>query len=67
MGLSLSQGDIAALADKTEGWIAGLQLAGISVRDRANPTSFIADLSGTHRFILSYLAEEVLNRRSPAI
>jgi len=42
-------------------------IGGISVRDRANPTSFIAGLSGTPRFILSYLAEEVLNRRSPAI
>ncbi|MEJ2737415.1 MAG: helix-turn-helix transcriptional regulator, partial [Anaerolineae bacterium] len=41
----------------------GLQLAGLSIRDRANPSSFIATLSGSHRFILSYLTEEVLNRQ----
>ena len=63
MGLSLSQFDIASLADKTEGWIAGLQLAGLSIRDRADPSGFIAGLRGTHRFILSYLTEEVLHRR----
>jgi LuxR family maltose regulon positive regulatory protein len=63
MGLSLSQADIAVLEDKTEGWVAGLQLAGLSIQDRANPSSFIATLSGSHRFILSYLTEEVLNRQ----
>ena len=67
MGLSLAQSDIANLADKTEGWIAGLQLAGLSIRDRADPSGFIAGLRGTHRFILSYLTEEVLHRRPPAI
>jgi LuxR family maltose regulon positive regulatory protein len=67
MGLSLSQFDIASLADKTEGWIAGLQLAGLSIRDRADPSGFIAGLRGTHRFILSYLTEEVLQRRPPEI
>jgi LuxR family maltose regulon positive regulatory protein len=63
MGLSLSPGDIAVLDDKTEGWIVGLQLAGLSVRDRADPSGFIATLSGSHRFILSYLTEEVLGRQ----
>ena len=67
MGLSLSQADIAVLEDRTEGWIVGLQLAGLSVRDRANPSSFIATLSGSHRFILSYLTEEVLTRQSEEI
>jgi LuxR family maltose regulon positive regulatory protein len=67
MGLSLSQFDIASLADKTEGWIAGLQLAGLSIRDRADPSGFIAGLRGTHRFILSYLTEEVLHRQPPEI
>jgi LuxR family maltose regulon positive regulatory protein len=67
MGLSLSESDIASLADKTEGWIAGLQLAGLSIRDRADPSGFIAGLRGTHRFILSYLTEEVLHRRPPEI
>ncbi len=63
MGLSLSQADIAVLEDRTEGWIVGLQLAGLSVRDRANPSSFIASLSGSHRYILSYLTEQVLSRQ----
>ncbi|MDY7042161.1 MAG: LuxR family transcriptional regulator, partial [Chloroflexota bacterium] len=62
MALSLSQADIAVLEDKTEGWIVGLQLAGLSVRDRADPSAFIATLSGSHRFILSYLTEQVLSR-----
>jgi LuxR family maltose regulon positive regulatory protein len=63
LGLSLSRADITALEAKTEGWVVGLQLAGLSVRDRANPSAFIATLSGSHRFILSYLTEEVLNRQ----
>jgi len=67
MGLSLSQADIAALEDKTEGWIAGLQLAGLSIRDRADPPGFIATLSGSHRFILSYLTEQVISRQPEKI
>lgn len=73
MGLSLSQADIAALEDKTEGWIVGLQLAAIamqsplSVRDRANPSGFIASLGGSHRFILSYLTEQVLNQQAEEV
>jgi LuxR family transcriptional regulator, maltose regulon positive regulatory protein len=63
MGLSLSQTDLAALEERTEGWIVGLQLAGLSMRDRADPSAFIANLSGSHRFILSYLTEEVLARQ----
>jgi LuxR family maltose regulon positive regulatory protein len=67
MGLSLSPTDIAVLEDKTEGWVVGLQLAGLSVRDRDNPSSFIATLSGSYRIILSYLTEEVLNRQPEEI
>jgi LuxR family maltose regulon positive regulatory protein len=63
MGLSLAQADLAALEQRTEGWIVGLQLAGLSMRDRADPSAFIAGLSGSHRFILSYLTEEVLARQ----
>jgi LuxR family maltose regulon positive regulatory protein len=63
LGLALSPIDIAALAERTEGWIVGLQLAGFSLRDRANPSGFIAALSGQQRFILSYLTEEVLQRQ----
>ncbi len=63
MGLNLAQTDLAALEERTEGWIVGLQLAGLSMRDRADPSAFIAGLSGSHRFILSYLTEEVLARQ----
>jgi LuxR family maltose regulon positive regulatory protein len=67
LGLSLSRADVTALEAKTEGWVVGLQLAGLSVRDRADPSAFIATLSGSHRFILSYLTEEVLNRQPEEI
>ncbi len=63
MGLSLSQTDIGILEERTEGWAVGLHLAGLSVKGRRNPSDFIASLSGSHRFILSYLTEEVLNRQ----
>jgi len=67
MSLSLSQADIAVLEERTEGWIVGLQLAGLSIRDRANPSSFIATLSGSHRFILNYLTEQVLSQQPEEI
>jgi len=67
MGLSLSQADISVLADKTEGWIVGLQLAGLSVRDKQDPSGFIANLSGSHRHILDYLTEQVLNQQPEEI
>ncbi|MFW9805085.1 MAG: LuxR C-terminal-related transcriptional regulator, partial [Candidatus Thorarchaeota archaeon] len=67
MDLPLSQADIAALEDKTEGWIVGLQLAGLAVRDQADPSSFIDNLTGSHRFILSYLTQEVLSRQPEEI
>jgi LuxR family transcriptional regulator, maltose regulon positive regulatory protein len=65
--LSLSPIDIAALEERTEGWVVGLQLAAFSIRDRANPSGFIATLSGNQRFILSYLTEEVLQRQPAEI
>jgi LuxR family maltose regulon positive regulatory protein len=67
MGLPLSQADVTILEDKTEGWVAGLQLAGLSIRNQASASEFIASLSGSHRFILNYLTEEVLNRQPEEI
>ena len=55
MGLSLSSDDLQILENRIEGWVAGLQLAGLSIQGRADPSSFIANLSGTHRYILGYL------------
>ncbi len=63
MALSLSSEDAAKLGERTEGWVVGLHLAGLSIRDRQNPSEYIAALSGSHRFILNYLMEEVLNRQ----
>jgi LuxR family maltose regulon positive regulatory protein len=67
MSLSLTQADISSLELKTEGWIVGLQLAGLSIRDQANPSTFIAKLSGSHRFILSYLTEQVLDQQTEEV
>lgn len=60
MDLSLSSEDVAALEERTEGWITGLQLAGLSMQSHDQPGQFIAGVSGAHRYILDYLAEEVL-------
>jgi LuxR family transcriptional regulator, maltose regulon positive regulatory protein len=67
MGVNVSQTDATALADRTEGWIAGLQLAALSMRDQADMSKFIATVDGTHRYIVDYLAEEVLNRQPDAL
>ncbi|HEY4465761.1 MAG TPA: LuxR C-terminal-related transcriptional regulator [Streptosporangiaceae bacterium] len=54
----------AALTARTEGWAAGLQLAGLSLRHQADVAGFVANFSGSHRFVLDYLTEEVLGRQS---
>jgi LuxR family transcriptional regulator, maltose regulon positive regulatory protein len=63
VGLALSTDDIAALETRTEGWIAGLQLAAISMRERDDASSFITSFTGSHRFVLDYLVEEVLHQQ----
>ena len=63
MGLDLSAEDIAALETRTEGWIAGLQMAALSMQGRADTASFIQAFTGSHRFVLDYLVEEVLQRQ----
>src|SRR5215211_8467351 len=60
MELDLSAEDIATLEERTEGWIAGLQLAALSMRDRKDVSDFIETFSGSHRDVLDFLAEEVL-------
>jgi LuxR family maltose regulon positive regulatory protein len=67
MGLNLSTADIAALETRTEGWIAGLQLAAISMQRRDDATSFIKSFTGSHRLVLDYLVEEVLEQQSENI
>jgi LuxR family maltose regulon positive regulatory protein len=63
MGLTLSAAEIATLEARTEGWIAGLQLAALSMQGREDVSNFIQAFSGSHRHVLGYLIDEVLNRR----
>ncbi|TFD93462.1 helix-turn-helix transcriptional regulator [Cryobacterium lactosi] len=63
MGLNLSATDVAVLDARTEGWIAGLQLAALSLRERDDVSGFIAGFAGSNRFVLDYLVEEVLQRQ----
>jgi LuxR family transcriptional regulator, maltose regulon positive regulatory protein len=63
MGLALSAKDVEALEGITEGWIAALQLAALSMQDREDVSSFVGSFSGSNRHILDFLAEEVLERQ----
>ncbi|MFI5260087.1 MAG: LuxR C-terminal-related transcriptional regulator [Candidatus Limnocylindrales bacterium] len=67
MMLRLSAADVDALEASTEGWIAGLQLAALSLQGREDAAELIRAFSGGHRFVLDYLVEEVLNRQAPAV
>jgi LuxR family maltose regulon positive regulatory protein len=63
IGLDLSAEDVLALETRTEGWIVGLQMAALSMKGRSDPSEFISTFTGSNRFILDYLVEEVLNRQ----
>lgn len=63
MGLPLTTDDLAILETRIEGWIAGLQLAALSMQDRADLRGFIQSFAGSHRYVVSYLTEEVLSRQ----
>src|SRR6266567_4845014 len=67
MGLNLSAQDIVALERRTEGWIAGLQLAALSMQGHEDAASFIRSFTGSHHFVLDYLLEEVLGQQSERI
>lgn len=64
MGLTLSEENILALEQRTEGWAAGLQLAALSLQGRGDPNAFITALSGVHRHIADYLTSELYQRQS---
>ncbi|MBP6470706.1 MAG: tetratricopeptide repeat protein [Chloroflexi bacterium] len=64
MNITLSSDQIAALENRTEGWIAGLQMAVLSMQNRGDVAGFIDSFTGSHRFIMDYLLEEVLNQQS---
>jgi len=63
IGLELQSEEIAALEERTEGWIAGLQIAALSMQGHKDISGFIRAFSGSHRHILGYLADEALNQR----
>ncbi|QMV40688.1 LuxR C-terminal-related transcriptional regulator [Cohnella cholangitidis] len=67
MNLNLSSTDIELLETRTEGWIAGLQLAAISMQGHKDTAGFIQSFTGSHRFVLDYLVEEVLRRQSASV
>jgi LuxR family maltose regulon positive regulatory protein len=67
MALNLSADDIAALETRTEGWIAGLQMAALSMQGRSDTASFIRAFTGSHHFVLDYLVEEVLQRQPEGV
>ena len=67
MGLNLTSAEIAALEERTEGWIAGLQLAALSLQGRTDKTQLIKSFTGSNRLVLDYLIEEVLNQQPEAI
>ena len=66
-GTVLDDADVAALASRTEGWIAALQLAALSLQNRPDPSAFIAGFSGDNRYIVDYLVEEVLARQTDQV
>jgi LuxR family maltose regulon positive regulatory protein len=67
MGLNLSTEDITVLERRTEGWIAGLQLAALSMQRQEDATSLIESFTGSHRYVLDYLVEEVLDQQSESV
>jgi LuxR family maltose regulon positive regulatory protein len=67
MGLEITEAQVAVLEERTEGWVAGLQLAGLSLQGESDPAAFLAEFSGSHRYILDYLTEEVLQHQPAAM
>ncbi|MGL1890667.1 MAG: LuxR C-terminal-related transcriptional regulator [Spirochaetaceae bacterium] len=67
MKLNLKEDDLVILESRTEGWIAGLQLAAISIKGHHDTHEFINTFSGSHRYILDYLVEEVLRQQTEDI
>jgi LuxR family maltose regulon positive regulatory protein len=61
--LNLPEESVAVLEERTEGWATGLQLAALALRGSSNPAQFIEEFSGSHRYILDYLTEEVLEQQ----
>jgi ATP/maltotriose-dependent transcriptional regulator MalT len=67
MGLALTSEMVQRLADRTEGWVAGLQMAALSLQVEPEPSRFLDALAETHRYLVEYLFEEVLQRQPPDV
>ena len=67
MQLDLSHQDIATLQQRTEGWIAGLQLAALSMQRSEDIRQFVTEFAGSHRYVLDYLVEEIFQRQTPEV
>src|SRR5262249_3824147 len=67
MGLDLPPEVITALEQRTEGWIVGLQLAALSLQGRSDVSAFLTAFSGSHRYVLDYLSDEVLARQDASV
>ncbi|MBW4438456.1 MAG: hypothetical protein KME04_15050 [Pleurocapsa minor GSE-CHR-MK-17-07R] len=67
MGLSLTTAEVAALDTRVEGWVAGLQLAGLALQGKRDTAEFIASFAGDHRYVLDYLGDEILDRQPDAM
>ncbi len=67
MGLALPADDLAAMQARTEGWIAGLQLAALSMRGSRDIHGFVSAFTGSHHYVMDYLAEEVLKFQPPRV
>jgi len=65
--LTVTPADLAVLTERTEGWIVGLQLAALSLEHHTDSAAFVQEFSGSNRFVLDYLMEEVLQQRSAAV
>jgi LuxR family maltose regulon positive regulatory protein len=67
MGLTLTTTEVMTLDSRVEGWIAGLQLAGLALQGKRDTADFIASFAGDHRYVLDYLGDEILDRQPEAI
>jgi LuxR family maltose regulon positive regulatory protein len=64
MDLRVNPDQVSALVRRTEGWVAGLQMAALSMQGRQDLANFVTAFTGSHRFVMDYLADEVLNRQT---
>ena len=67
MGLKVSPEDVSRITQRTEGWIAGLQMAALSMQNVSDISGFITAFTGSHHYIFDYLLEEILGQQSPEI